>query len=75
MSPGLAITAVSLALVAGFFILRAFVRRFRRLRRLDRAEERVSEAMADGRLAKPAGEAVLQHLDGLRRACARWREG
>jgi hypothetical protein len=75
MSPGLAITAVSIALVAGIFVLRAFVRRYRRLRRLDRAEERVSEAMADGRLATAAGEAVLQHLDGLRRACARWREG
>jgi len=75
MSPGLAITAVSIALVAGFFVFRALVRRFRRLRRLGRAEERVSEAMADGRLASAAGEAVLQHLDGLRRACARWREG
>jgi hypothetical protein len=75
MSPGLAITAVSIALVAGICILRTLVRRFRRLRRLDRAEKRVSEAMADGRLATAAGEAVLQHLDGLRRACARWREG
>ena len=75
MSPGLTVTALSVALVAGFFMLRAFVRRLRRLRRLERAELRVSEAMADGRLATAAGEAVLQHLDGLRRACARWREG
>jgi hypothetical protein len=75
MSPALTTAAVSVVLVAGILILRAFVRRFRRLRRLDRAEERISEAMADGRLATAAGEAVLQHLDGLRRACARWREG
>jgi HAMP domain-containing protein len=75
MSPTLTIAAVSIVLVAGICILRAFVRRLRRLRRLDRAERRVSEAMADGRLTTAAGEAVLQHLDGLRRACARWREG
>lgn len=75
MSPALTIAAVAIAIVTGIVILRGFVRRFRRLRRLERAEERVSEAMADGRLATAAGEAVLQHLDGLRRACARWREG
>jgi uncharacterized membrane protein YcjF (UPF0283 family) len=75
MNPALTIAVVSVAVVAGIVILRGFVRRLRRLRRLERAEERVSEAMADGRLATAAGEAVLQHLDGLRRACARWREG
>ena len=74
MNPALTIAVVTVAVVAGIVILRGFVRRFRRLRRLERAEERVSEAMADGRLATAAGEAVLQHLDGLRRACARWRE-
>jgi len=75
MNTALTMAAVSIALVAGISILRGFVRRVRRLRRLERAENRVSEAMADGRLATAAGEAILQHLDGLRRACARWREG
>jgi len=75
MNTVLATAVISIVLVAGIFVFRGFVRRFRRLRRLDRAEERVSEAIADGRLAAAAGEALLQHLDGLRRACARWREG
>jgi len=74
MSPALTIAAAAAALVTGILILRASVRRFRRLRRIDRAEEHVAEAMADGRLTTAAGEALLQHLDGLRRACARWRE-
>ena len=75
MSPAQTIAVVATTLVTGIVILRVFARRFRRLRRLDVAEERVSGAMADGRLATAVGEAVLQHLDGLRRACARWREG
>jgi hypothetical protein len=45
------------------------------LRRLDRAESVVADAMADGRLAIATGEALLQHLDGLRRACIRGGEG
>ena len=67
----LAITVV----VTALFIVRAAVRRYRRLHRIELAERRVSEAMADGRLAKASGEALLQHLDGLRRACARWGQG
>jgi HAMP domain-containing protein len=64
-----------LATIVGFFVLRWFVRRIRRLRRLDRAEAGVSRAMADGRLNAPAGQALLQHLDGLRRACSRGWDG
>lgn len=75
MNTALATAVILVVLAAGIFVFRRLVWRFRRLRRLDRAEERVSEAMADGRLAAAAGEALLQHLDGLRRACARWREG
>jgi hypothetical protein len=52
---------------------RWLVRRFRRLRRLEKATGEVSRAMADGRLAAATGEALLQHLDGLRRACSRGR--
>jgi HAMP domain-containing protein len=66
---------VAVAMVVGVLALRWLVRRFRRLRRLDRAAVGVSTAMADGRLTATTGEALLQHLDGLRRACSRGREG
>jgi hypothetical protein len=70
------IAAVTIVVVlTALFIFRVAVRRYRRLHRIELAERRVSEAMADGRLAKAFGEALLQHLDGLRRACARWRQG
>jgi HAMP domain-containing protein len=75
MRMALIVAMVSAAVVVGMLILRGLVRRFRRLRRLERAAESVAEAMADGRLTAAAGEALLQHLDGLRRACVRWREG
>ena len=75
MKTALIVALFFVAMVVGIVILRGLVCRFRRLRRLDLAEDKVSEAMADGRLARAAGEALLQHLDGLRRACARWREG
>jgi hypothetical protein len=71
----LIVAMVSAAMVVGMLILRGIVRRYRRLHRLERAAESVTEAMADGRLTAAAGEALLQHLDGLRRACVRWREG
>ena len=61
--------------VVGAIVLRAFVRRHRRLRRLERAARNVSEAMADGRLPAAAGVALLLHLHGLRRTCARWMGG
>lgn len=72
-----ALTAAGLmAVVAvGALVLRTLVRRHRRLRRLQRAADSVSEAMADGRLPLAAGEALLQHLHGLRRTCARWTGG
>ena len=66
---------VLVAHLLGALVLRWLVRRFRRFRRLDRATVSVSRAMADGRLAATTGEALLQHLDGLRRACSRGREG
>ena len=75
MTMVLLVAAASAAMVAGLLAVRGLARRLRRLRRLERAEARVSEAMADGRLAASAGEALLQHLDGLRRACAGWRKG
>lgn len=75
METALTVAGLSAVLVVGVFLLRAIVRRYRRLRRLERAAYNVSEAMADGRLPAAAGEALLQHLDGLRRTCARWAGG
>lgn len=70
------LVAIALAVIAaGALIARGLFRRIRLVRRLDRAEGVVSEAMADGRLAAPSGEALLQHLDGLRRTCIRSGEG
>lgn len=71
----LVVALSSVAMVIFALVLRGLVRRFRRLRRLERAEAGVAEAMADGRLSATTGEALLQHLDGLRRACIRGGEG
>jgi type II secretory pathway pseudopilin PulG len=62
-------------LVAGAVAARSPLRRARRLRALRRAEETIEGAIADGRLGTATGEAVLQHLEGLRRACADGEEG
>jgi type II secretory pathway pseudopilin PulG len=74
MRAEIVVAMVLVAIVAGFAV-RWLVRRYRRLRRLEKATGAVSRAMADGRLAAGTGEALLQHLDGLRRACSRGREG
>ena len=74
MRTELVVAVVLVAMVVGL-AFRWFVRRFRRLRRLERATVGVSRAMDDGRLTAATGEALLQHLDGLRRACSRGREG
>jgi len=74
MRTELVVAMVLVAMVVGL-AFRWFARRFRRLRRLEGATGAVSRAMADGRLAAGTGEALLQHLDGLRRACSRGREG
>ena len=74
MGSELVVAAILVAFVAGL-AFRWFARRFRRLRRLERAAGAVSRAMSDGRLAAGTGEALLQHLDGLRRACSWGREG
>ena len=68
------VAMVLVAMVVGTLVLRSLVRRFRRIRRLERATAGVSRAVADGRLAAITGEALMQHLDGLRRACSRGRE-
>jgi hypothetical protein len=51
------------------------LRRRRTVRRLERAESEVAEAVEGGRLARPTGEALLQHLEGLRRSIVGGREG
>ena len=67
----LIVAILVIAMAVGALVLRGLVRRFRRLRRLDRAQAGVDKAIADGRLAAATGEALMQHLDGLRRACVR----
>ena len=67
----LVVAILVIATAIGGIILRGLVRRIRRLRRLDRAQTGVEKAVADGRLAVSTGEALKQHLDGLRRACVR----
>jgi hypothetical protein len=53
---------------------RPLVRRWRLRRRLARAAAEVGGAMADGRLPRPTGEALLKHLERLRRELgATWR--
>ena len=75
MRTELVVAMVLVAHLLGALVLRWLVRRFRRIRRLERATVGVTRAMADGRLAATTGEALMQHLDGLRRTCSRGREG
>jgi len=75
MRTDLVVAIVLVTMVVGALVLRRLVRRFRRIRRLERATAGVTGAMADGRLSAISGEALLQHLDGLLRACSRGREG
>jgi hypothetical protein len=75
MTTALVVAGLSATVAVGAVVLRGLMRRLKLLRRLDRAESVVADAMADGRLAIATGEALLQHLDGLRRACIRGGEG
>ena len=75
MRTELVVAMVLVAHLLGALVLRWLVCRFRRIRRLERATVGVTRAMADGRLAATTGEALMQHLDGLRRTCSRGREG
>ena len=56
--------------VGGAFLGRQRIRRVRRVRQLEGAEAEVAAAVDDGRLARGTGEALLQHLEGLRRECS-----
>jgi hypothetical protein len=56
---------VAAAAAAAFAV--PFLRRRRRVRRLEHAEEGVAKSLADGRLSRATGEVLLQHLEGLRR--------
>lgn len=75
MNTALLVAIVMVVVGVATLVTRGLFRRIRLLRRLDRAEAVVAEAIADGRLATSSGEALLQHLDGLRRACVRGGEG
>jgi hypothetical protein len=63
----LLVGAVAVAAVVG----RRLVRRHRWVRRLERSELGVEAGVAEGRLAAATGEALMQHLEGLRRECSR----
>jgi hypothetical protein len=75
MSTALTAAGLLAAGAVGAFVLRTLVRRHRRIHQVERAARNVSDAMADGRLPAAVGEALLQHLHGLRRTCARWTGG
>ena len=62
----LVILLLAAATIGGVFARRAH-RRHRRVRCLERAETSVAAAVADGRLSMATGQALLQHLEGLRR--------
>ena len=67
----LAILPILFGLVAaGAIFGRRRFRRRRQIRRLESAEYEVAAAVDDGRLARQTGEALLQHLEGLRRECS-----
>jgi hypothetical protein len=63
------------AVVGAAAIIRRAIRRHRRVRRLEHAEAAVAAAMADGRMSTATGQALLQHLEGLRRECSGGGEG
>ena len=50
---------------------RRVVRRHLWVRRLERSELGVETGVAEGRLAADTGEALMQHLEGLRREISR----
>ena len=65
-----AVVLIVAAAVVGLAVARPFARRWRWRRRLIQAESEVAAAMADGRLHRATGEAMLQHLEGLRHRCS-----
>ena len=74
MTSALAFLALVALSVAGVVWAPRWLRRRRRMGRLESAENEVAAALDDGRLARQTGEALLQHLDGLRRECRSWDE-
>ena len=69
MTLGFALFVLAGAVLAVVFSARRYVKRRLRRRRLEKCEADVAAAVADGRLARATGEALLQHLEGVRREC------
>ncbi|MFV2072442.1 MAG: hypothetical protein ACC742_07285 [Thermoanaerobaculales bacterium] len=67
---GLMIGLAGVLVPAAVLLGRSGWRRRRRLSRLLAAAVEVEAAVSDGRLPRSTGEALLQHLEGLRKACA-----
>jgi len=65
-----AVLAVVVSASAAVAFAVPLLRRRRRVRRLEDSEASVAKAVADGRLPRSSGEALLQHLEGLRRECS-----
>jgi hypothetical protein len=66
---------MAVLLVAGSAVTavvgRRLVRRHRWVRRLEQSAIGVEAGVAEGRLRATTGEALMQHLEGLRRECSR----
>jgi hypothetical protein len=73
MTAGALVAVIVLAVTAAV-VWRPSLKRRRWRRQLQAAACEVEVAMADGRIAAETGEALLQHLDGLHRACSDGRE-
>lgn len=59
-----------IAVVVSAVSVRPFLKRRRLVKRLLECEANVADAVADGRVPAATGEALLQHLEGLRRECS-----
>lgn len=70
MTFGLTLFVTAVVALAAVFPLKRYMKRRLQTRRLERCEADVAAAIADGRLTRATGEAVLQHLEGARRECS-----
>ena len=70
MTFGVTVFVLAIGALAAVFPVKRYMKRWLRMRRLERCEADVAAAIADGRLTRATGEAVLQHLEGVRRECS-----
>lgn len=70
MKLGIAVLVAFVAAGCVALPVKRYLGRVFRVRRLEACEASVEKAVADGRLSSATGEALLQHLEGLRRECS-----